>query len=161
MICKKFTEGWRRRLYFLQFWLYLGNLQNQKNFRVDPCPERNFTPLTPQSSNSRRIGTMPDLSKRRSKDIATKRKSSEVVRPEVPEKKRKLAQLQHVPTLVSSTFNPLEEVDFPRGGAALTPLEKKQAENEGIRDVLFEVCSSVSRNLLTYRLQKRVNRERR
>ena len=56
-------------------------------------------------------------------------------------KKRKLDQIQHVPTLVSSTFNPLEEVDFPRGGAALTPLEKKEAENEGIRDALFEVQS--------------------
>ena len=55
------------------------------------------------------------------------------------QKKRKLDQIQHVPTLVSSTFNPLEEVDFPRGGAALTPLERKQAENEGIRDALFEV----------------------
>lgn len=54
-------------------------------------------------------------------------------------KKRKLDQLEHVPTLVSSTFNPLEEVDFPRGGSALTPLEKKQAEQEGIRDALFEV----------------------
>ena len=54
-------------------------------------------------------------------------------------KKRKLDQIQHVPTLVSSTFNPLEEVDFPRGGSTLTPLEKKEAENEGIRDALFEV----------------------
>jgi hypothetical protein len=54
-------------------------------------------------------------------------------------KKRKIDQLDHVPTLVSSTFNPLEEVDFPRGGSALTPLEKKQAEQEGIRDALFEV----------------------
>jgi hypothetical protein len=84
---------------------------------------------------------MPDISKKRSKDGAAKRKSSElVVKPGVPEKKRKLDQLQHVPSLVSSTFNPLEEVDFPRGGATLTPLEKKQAENEGIRDALFEVC---------------------
>src|SRR6202035_2109729 len=57
-------------------------------------------------------------------------------------KKRKLDKLDHVPTLVSSTFNPLEEVDFPRGGSALTPLEKKQAEQEGIRDALFEVCLS-------------------
>jgi len=54
-------------------------------------------------------------------------------------KKRKLDQIQHVPTLVSSTFNPLEEVDFPRGGSALTPLERKQAENEGLQDALFEV----------------------
>jgi hypothetical protein len=54
-------------------------------------------------------------------------------------KKRKLDQFEHVPTLVSSTFNPLEEVDFPRGGSTLTPLEKKQAEQEGIRDALFEV----------------------
>jgi len=55
-------------------------------------------------------------------------------------KKRKVDEIHHVPTLVSSTFDPLEEIDFPRGGAALTPLEKKQAENEGIRDALFEVC---------------------
>jgi hypothetical protein len=54
-------------------------------------------------------------------------------------KKRKVDQLDHVPTLISSTFNPLDEIDFPRGGSALTPLEKKQAENEGIRDALFEV----------------------
>jgi hypothetical protein len=54
-------------------------------------------------------------------------------------KKRKLDQIQHVPTLVSSTFNPLEEVAFPRGGSALTPLERKQAEHEGMQDALFEV----------------------
>jgi len=82
---------------------------------------------------------MPDISKKRHKDASTKRKSFELSKDSAPEKKRKLDQLQHVPTLISSTFNPLEEVDFPRGGAALTPLEKKQAENEGIRDALFEV----------------------
>jgi len=54
-------------------------------------------------------------------------------------KKRKLDQIEHVPTLVSSTFNPLEEIDFPRGGSTLTPLERKEAQNEGIRDALFEV----------------------
>jgi len=58
-------------------------------------------------------------------------------------KKRKVDQLDHVPMLISSTFNPLEEIDFPRGGSALTPLEKKQAENEGIRDALFEVLCAV------------------
>jgi hypothetical protein len=59
------------------------------------------------------------------------------------EKRRKLDEIDHVPTLVSSTFNPLEEIDFPRGGgSALTPLEKKEAENEGIRDALFEVSSA-------------------
>jgi hypothetical protein len=55
------------------------------------------------------------------------------------QKKRKLDQIEHVPTLISSTFNPLEEVDFPRGGAVLTPLERKQAEIEGIQDALFQV----------------------
>jgi hypothetical protein len=55
-------------------------------------------------------------------------------------KKRRVDEIQDLPNLVSSTFNPLEEVDFPRGGSsALTPLEKKEAENEGIRDALFEV----------------------
>ena len=58
-------------------------------------------------------------------------------------KKRKVDQLDHVPTLISSTFNPLEEIDFPRGGSALTPLEKKEAENEGIRDALFEVQRTI------------------
>jgi hypothetical protein len=57
-------------------------------------------------------------------------------------KKRKLDQIQHIPTLVSSTFNPLEEVDFPRGTSALTPLERKQAENEGMQDALFEVATA-------------------
>jgi hypothetical protein len=70
-----------------------------------------------------------------------KRKSSELKGGKPPkEKRRKLDEIEHVPTLVSSTFNPLEEIDFPRGGgSALTPLEKKEAENEGIRDALFEV----------------------
>jgi len=53
-------------------------------------------------------------------------------------KKRKLDQIEHVSTLISSTFNPLEEIDFPRGGSTLTPLERKEAQNEGIRDALFE-----------------------
>jgi hypothetical protein len=79
------------------------------------------------------------ISKKRPKPAGAKRKSTESA-GKLPEKKRKLEQLEHVPTLVSSTFNPLEEVDFPRGGAALTPLEQKVAENEGIRDALFEVC---------------------
>ena len=57
-------------------------------------------------------------------------------------KKRKVDEIQHVPTLVSSTFDPLEEVDFPRGGPTVTPLEKKEAENEGIRDALFEAVHS-------------------
>jgi hypothetical protein len=74
---------------------------------------------------------------------AGKRKSFEVKEEDTlsanAAKKRKVDQLDHVPTLISSTFNPLEEIDFPRGGSALTPLEKKQAENEGIRDALFEV----------------------
>ena len=65
-------------------------------------------------------------------------KGEETVSPNTG-KKRKVDQLEHVPTLISSTFNPLEEIDFPRGGSALTPLEKKEAENEGIRDALFEV----------------------
>jgi hypothetical protein len=78
------------------------------------------------------------------KSSSGKRKSSEVkegreISSPNTGRKRKLDQIQHVPTLVSSTFNPLEEVDFPRGGSALTPLEKKEAENEGIRDALFEV----------------------
>jgi hypothetical protein len=92
---------------------------------------------------------MPDLqklsSKKEAKDtVSLKRKSSEVkgtqaVSPSAG-KKRRVAEIQHLPNLVSSTFNPLEEVDFPRGGSsALTPLEKKEAENEGIRDALFEV----------------------
>lgn len=73
-----------------------------------------------------------------------KRKSSEFKGKETTtspngSKKRKLDEIHHVPALVSSTFNPLEEVDFPRGGSTLTPLEKKEAENEGIRDALFEV----------------------
>jgi hypothetical protein len=69
-----------------------------------------------------------------------KRKSSEFKGKEnAAGKKRKLDEIHHVPALVSSTFNPLEEVDFPRGGSTLTPLEKKEAENEGIRDALFEV----------------------
>ena len=72
--------------------------------------------------------------KRKSSDF----KSKSTVSPSAG-KKRKLEEIQHVPNLVSSTFNPLEEVDFPRGGSALTPLEKKEAENEGIRDALFEV----------------------
>ena len=55
-------------------------------------------------------------------------------------KRRKLDQVQHVPTLVSSTFNPLEEVDFPREGSSLTPMERKQVENEASKDDLFEVC---------------------
>ena len=106
-----------------------GNLQISKIF------------LSIEKTHVRRsTGAMPDISKKRPKGLSTKRKSSEIVKTEViPEKKRKLDQLQHVPTLTSSTFNPLEEVDFPRGGATLTPLEKKQAENEGIRDALFEV----------------------
>ena len=77
---------------------------------------------------------------------AEKRKSSEFKggKPR-QEKRRKLDEIEHVPTLVSSTFNPLEEVDFPRGGGSgLTPLEKKEAENEGIRDALFEVSSSAN-----------------
>jgi len=74
--------------------------------------------------------------KRKSSDLKESRETSS---PHAGIKKRKLDQIQHVPTLVSSTFNPLEEVDFPRGGSALTPLEKKEAENEGIRDALFEV----------------------
>jgi hypothetical protein len=93
---------------------------------------------------------MPDiqrLSKKSSKtDVSKfsgKRKSSEFKGKEEPShnigKKRKLEQIDHVPSLISSTFNPLEEVDFPRGGSTLTPLEKKEAENEGIRDALFEV----------------------
>jgi hypothetical protein len=64
-------------------------------------------------------------------------------------KKRKLDQIQHVPTLVSSTFNPLEEVSFPRGGSTLTPLERKQAENEGMQDALFEVIYRIGRLYLT------------
>jgi hypothetical protein len=73
-------------------------------------------------------------------------------------KKRKLDQFEHVPTLVSSTFNPLEEVDFPRGGSALTPLEKKQAEQEGIRDALFEVYFPL--DFAEFRLLKTKHRER-
>jgi hypothetical protein len=77
-----------------------------------------------------------------------KRKSSEFKGKDLSllntEKKRKLDRIQHVPNLVSSTFNPLEEVDFPRGGPTLTPLEKKEAENEGIRDALFEVSIFLS-----------------
>jgi hypothetical protein len=98
---------------------------------------------------------MPDLHKlsgrkeaKEGSSMSLKRKSSEfkgnkatVVSP-AGGKKRKLEEITHVPNLVSSTFNPLEEVDFPRGGSALTPLEKKEAENEGIRDALFEVCLS-------------------
>jgi len=92
---------------------------------------------------------MPDIkkafprkdSKSEKKEGHGKRKSFEAkVKGGEGVKKRKLDQIEHVPALVSSTFNPLEEVDFPRGGSALTPLEKKQAEQEGIRDALFEVC---------------------
>lgn len=93
---------------------------------------------------------MPDIqrfSKKSSKTdvskLSGKRKSSEFKGKDEPShnigKKRKLEQIDHVPSLISSTFNPLEEVDFPRGGSTLTPLEKKEAENEGIRDALFEV----------------------
>ena len=92
---------------------------------------------------------MPDVHKLSSKKegkgiMSLKRKSSDpkgkATLSSSAGKKRKLEEAQHVPNLVSSTFNPLEEVDFPRGGAsALTPLEKKEAENEGIRDALFEV----------------------
>jgi len=82
-----------------------------------------------------------------SKSLSGKRKSLEFKEEETlspnTAKKRKVDQLEHVPTLISSTFNPLEEIDFPRGGSAITPLEKKQAENEGIRDALFEVLSTV------------------
>ena len=91
---------------------------------------------------------MPDIhklsGKKDAKDsMSLKRKSAEfkskaAVSP-TGGKKRKLEEITHVPSLVSSTFNPLEEVDFPRGGSTLTPLEKKEAENEGIRDALFEV----------------------
>lgn len=95
---------------------------------------------------------MPDIQKAFSKKehktnvskSLGKRKSSDLKPKESPStnivKKRKLEEIEHVPSLVSSTFNPLEEVDFPRGGSALTPLEKKEAEQEGIRDALFEVC---------------------
>jgi hypothetical protein len=94
---------------------------------------------------------MPDIQKAFSRKqhkgdthkLSRERKSSEFKGKEIAApnagKKRKLDEIHHVPTLVSSTFNPLEEVDFPRGGSALTPLEKKEAENEGIRDALFEV----------------------
>src|SRR5277367_5730309 len=79
--------------------------------------------------------------------LSGKRKSSEFKGKETSStnvgKKRKLDEIHHVPALVSSTFNPLEEVDFPRGGSTLTPLEKKEAENEGIRDALFEVISPI------------------
>jgi hypothetical protein len=97
---------------------------------------------------------MPDMHKAfprkvvKTEDLKSsgKRKSAEFKERETISpnagKKRKVDQLQHVPTLISSTFNPLEEIDFPRGGSALTPLEKKQAENEGIRDALFEVSTS-------------------
>jgi hypothetical protein len=77
--------------------------------------------------------------KRRSLEV----KDEETISPNTV-KKRKVDQLDHVPTLISSTFNPLEEIDFPRGGSALTPLEKKQAENEGIRDALFEVQHTIA-----------------
>ena len=90
---------------------------------------------------------MPDIQKAFSskphKDEAskgsTKRKQGKEVKSPDTGKKRKLDELKHAPTLVSSTFNPLEDVDFPRGGSALTPLERKEAESEGIRDALFEV----------------------
>ena len=93
---------------------------------------------------------MPDIQNKLSKKekgnsskVEKKRKSSEFKAKEAPSdnvgKKRKIDQIDHVPSLVSSTFNPLEEIDFPRGGATLTPLERKEAENEGIRDALFEV----------------------
>lgn len=89
----------------------------------------------------------PNGHERDSHKRSGKRKSSEFKGKELSapnaEKKRKFDRIQHVPNLVSSTFNPLEEVDFPRGGPALTPLEKKEAENEGIRDALFEVSQFV------------------
>ena len=98
---------------------------------------------------------MPDIQKTFSRSqhrpaarkFSGKRKAVEVkdveTLPPTAAKKRKVDQLEHVPTLISSTFNPLEEIDFPRGGSALTPLEKKEAENEGIRDALFEVPASI------------------
>ena len=82
--------------------------------------------------------------KRKSSEFKDSEKAAAPGSDNKGQKKRKLDQIQHVPTLVSSTFNPLEEVDFPRGGAALTPLERKQAENEGIRDALFEVDLTTS-----------------
>ena len=100
---------------------------------------------------------MPDIQKESSrknnkgdtfKSSGKRKSSSEFIKGKEPAsspnvaKKRKLDEIHHVPTLVSSTFNPLEEVDFPRGGSTLTPLEKKEAEIEGIRDALFEVTNS-------------------
>lgn len=55
-------------------------------------------------------------------------------------KRRKLDQLQHVPTLVSSTFNPLEEVDFPRGAPAHIPVKRKSEAQHDVEDNLFEAC---------------------
>lgn len=112
-----------------------GNGEQQTGKARMPDPQTAFprkggkTRGMAKSSSKRKSGEFKD-SKDTISSVSTQRK--------VP-KKRKLDQIQHVPTLVSSTFNPLEEVSFPRGGSALTPLERKQAENEGMQDALFEV----------------------
>jgi hypothetical protein len=111
---------------------------------------KNLTKIRRSALVSEKAGNMPDIQNKLSKKekgdtskVEKKRKSSEFKAKEAPSdnvgKKRKIEQIDHVPSLVSSTFNPLEEIDFPRGGATLTPLERKEAENEGLRDALFEV----------------------
>jgi hypothetical protein len=101
-------------------------------------------------SQHKSAGVSKSSGKRKSFQV----KGEETLSPNTP-KKRKVDQLEHVPTLISSTFNPLEEIDFPRGGSALTPLEKKQAENEGIRDALFEVLSPILGLTLTLDVTRR------
>ena|SRR5277367_181397 len=101
-------------------------------------------------SQHKSAGVSKSSGKRKSFQV----KGEETLSPKTP-KKRKVDQLEHVPTLISSTFNPLEEIDFPRGGSALTPLEKKQAENEGIRDALFEVLSPILGLTLTLDVTRR------